>query len=244
MSKSVALVGGSGKLGRVVADVVAQTPGFEVSAVLGAKSELSELSNADLIIDTSILEVSREVLRYAIENKKHLIIGTSGWSERELAPFRDQILDAGISVIVVPNFSLGSVLGSALAAKLAEFYDFVEIVETHRDTKVDAPSGTAVRTAELISDARLERGAVRTGVMGDEARGELVAGVPVHSLRRPGVIAKQEVFFSGPGESLSIVHDTVDPAAAYGPGIRLALQNSSAIPGLVVGLDHFLALFD
>lgn len=243
MSKSVALVGGSGKLGRVVADVVTATPGFEVSSALDVNSELSEIGSADLIIDTSRIEVSREVLRYAIENKKNLIIGTSGWSEEQLAPLRDEISDAGISVIVVPNFSLGSVLGSAIAAKLAEFYDFVEIVETHRDTKVDSPSGTAVRTAELISEARTDRGAVKTGPMGDAARGELVAGVPVHSLRRPGVIARQEVWFSGPGETLTLVHDTVDPAAAYGPGIRLALINSDDAPGLVVGLDSFLELF-
>jgi 4-hydroxy-tetrahydrodipicolinate reductase len=133
------------------------------------------------------------------------------------------------------------VIGSALAAAAAPFFGSAEIVEAHRDTKVDSPIGTAVRTAELIAAARTD-GPVQAPHVDQRARGQQVASVPVHSLRRPGVIARQEVILSGPGESLSIVHDTVDPATAYAPGIRLALQHSTDARGVIVGLDSFLDL--
>lgn len=136
--------------------------------------------------------------------------------------------------------SLGSVLGSALAAAAAPFFPSAEIVEAHRDTKIDSPSGTAVRTAELIADARADRGPVSAPHADQRARGQQVASVPVHSLRRPGVIAKQEVVLSGPGESLSFVHDTIEPALAYAPGIRLAVPFAVEARGVIVGLENII----
>src|SRR5690606_19256527 len=124
------------------------------------------------------------------------------------------------------------------------YFDSVQVVDAHRAGKVDSPSGTAVRTAEHIADARRAAGLV--GVVAplpdQPSRGELIAGVPVHALRRPGVVAKQDVMFSEPGECLTLTHDTIDPARAYAPGILAALRYAVASTGLTVGLDKVLGV--
>lgn len=240
MTTRVALVGGNGKLGRILGDVIADLDGFEVARVLGSDSPLSDIDGTDLVVDASTPAVSIEVVRRATEQGINVLVGTSGWSTERIAAIRPLVDAAGTGALFVPNFSLGSVVGSALAAAAARLFDSIEIIEAHRDTKIDSPSGTAVRTAELIAAAR---GRVVDAPHADQrARGQRVASVPIHSLRRPGVVARQEVILSGPGESLSIVHDTVDPARAYAPGIRLALPAACDAVGVVVGLDSLLDL--
>ncbi len=240
MTTRVALVGATGKLGGIVSGVVAETEGFELVAELTSASDLSEMDAADLVIDTSTPAVSIDVVRHAVERGQQLLVGTSGWSAERIALVRPLVQAAGTGAVFIPNFSLGSVLGTALAAASAPFFPSIEIVEAHRETKVDSPSGTAVRTAELIAASRSQVGPVESPHVDQRARGQQVASVPIHSLRRPGVIARQETILSGPGESLSIVHDTIDPARAYAPGIRLALQAARDARGVVVGLDSFL----
>jgi 4-hydroxy-tetrahydrodipicolinate reductase len=242
MTTRVALVGASGKLGRIIGTVIDQLDGFEIGAVLGSASSMSELDGADLVVDASTPGSSVEVVRAAIKRGSNLLVGTSGWSAERIAQIRPLVDAAGTGALFVPNFSLGSVLGTAIAALAAPFFGSVEIVEAHQHTKIDSPSGTAVRTAELIAAARFEQGPVDAPHVDQRARGQQVASVPVHSLRRPGVIAKQEVILSGPGESLSIVHDTVQPAAAYAPGIRLALPYARDLRGVVVGLENVIDL--
>lgn len=236
----VALAGGTGKLGRIIRTVVEQEPGFELHAVLTSRSDLSELGGADLVIDATHPDASDGIVRAAIAQGSALLVGTSGWSAERVAAIRPLVDQAGTGAVFIPNFSLGSVIGSAVAAAAARFFPFAEIVEAHRDTKVDSPSGTAVRTAELIAASRDEP--VSAPYADQPARGQGVAGVPVHSLRRPGVVAHQQAILSGPGETLSIVHDTSDPAAAYAPGIRLALAGAVEARGVTVGLEHFLDL--
>ncbi|MDQ0613116.1 4-hydroxy-tetrahydrodipicolinate reductase [Microbacterium sp. W4I4] len=240
MTTQVALVGGSGKLGRIIHHVIDELDGFEVRSVLGSASDLSELDGADLVVDASAPAVSIDVVRAAIDRGINVLVGTSGWSQERIAPVRPLVADAEMGVVFIPNFSLGSALGTALAAAAAPFFPSAEIVESHRDTKIDSPSGTAVRTAELMADARDERGPFEAPHGDQRARGQQVAGVPVHSLRRPGVIARQEAILSGAGESLSIVHDTIDSAAAYTPGIRLALPFARDARGIVVGLENII----
>lgn len=236
----VALVGGTGKLGAIIASVIEQTDDFEIVAVLGSASDLSEIDGADLVVDASTPAVSIDVVRAAVERRINLLVGTSGWSAERIALVRPLVDDAGTGAVFIPNFSLGSVLGTALASVAAPFFPSIEIVETHRETKVDSPSGTAVRTAELIAAARADAGPVAAPHVDQRARGQQVAGVPVHSLRRPGVIARQETILSGPGESVTIVHDTIEPAAAYAPGIRLALRAARDGRGVSVGLDSLI----
>ncbi|MGL3150930.1 4-hydroxy-tetrahydrodipicolinate reductase [Microbacterium sp. A82] len=240
MTKQVALVGGTGKLGTIIKSVIDDLPGFEVTRVLSSSSDLSELSDADLVVDASTPQVSIEVVRAAVEYGINVLVATSGWSADRIALVRPLVQSAGTGAVFIPNFSLGSVLGSALAAAAAPFFSSAEIVEAHRDTKIDSPSGTAVRTAELIAAARSEVGPVNAPHADQRARGQQVAGVPVHSLRRAGVIARQDAILSGPGETLTITHDTVEPAEAYAPGIRLAVPFAAEARGVVIGLENMI----
>ncbi|MFV0318781.1 MAG: 4-hydroxy-tetrahydrodipicolinate reductase [Microbacterium sp.] len=241
MTTRVAIVGGTGKLGAIIRAVVDDTDGFATSAVLTSRSAVDDIDGADLVIDASVPAVSMDVIRAAIDRGQNLLVGTSGWSQERIALVRPLVEAAGTGAVFIPNFSLGSVLGTALAAAAAPFFPSAEIVEAHRETKIDSPSGTAVRTAEQLAAARASTGPVEAPYTDQRARGQQVASVPVHSLRRPGVIARQEVILAGPGESLSIVHDTVDPVLAYAPGIRIALSAARDATGVVVGLD---SLFD
>ncbi|MGZ0711201.1 4-hydroxy-tetrahydrodipicolinate reductase (plasmid) [Coraliomargarita sp. W4R53] len=240
MTTRVAIVGGNGKLGGIIRDVVEAQDEFEVCAVLTSRSELSEIDGADLVVDASTPAVSIDVVRAAIERGINVLVGTSGWSAERIALVRPLVDAAGTGVVFIPNFSLGSVIGSALAAAAAPFFPSIEIIEAHRESKIDSPSGTAVHTAELIAAARSDVGPVESPHVDQRARGQQVASVPIHSLRRPGVVAKQETVLSGAGESLSIVHDTINPALAYAPGIRLAIDAAREARGITVGLDSFL----
>ncbi len=240
MTTRVAIVGASGKLGRTICEVVRATPEFEVHAELGSTSSWDELDGADVVVDATTPAVSIEVVRAALARRLPVVVGTSGWSAERIARLRPEITEAGSAVVFIPNFSLGSVLGSALAAAAAPWFESIEIIEAHRETKVDSPSGTAVRTAELIGAARAGLGPVVAPHVDQRARGQQVASVPIHSLRRPGVVASQSVILSRPGETLTLTHDTVDSAAAYAPGIRLVLQSVGDVTGIVVGLDSFI----
>lgn len=242
MTTQVALVGGTGKLGSIIRSVIDSLDGFDIARILTSSSELSELRGVDLVVDASTPAVSVDVVRAAAENGINVLVGTSGWSQERIALVRPLVDAAHTGAVFIPNFSLGSVLGSALAAAAAPFFASAEIIEAHRETKIDSPSGTAVRTAELIAAAREEQGPVSAPHVDQRARGQQVAAVPVHSLRRPGVVAKQEVILSGPGESLSFVHDTIEPALAYAPGIRLAVPFALSARGITVGLENVIDL--
>lgn len=236
----VAIVGGTGRLGSVVREVIASLDEFDEHAVLGSADDISLIDGAELVIDVSTPAVSIDVVRAAIERGINVLVGTSGWSQERIALVRPLAEASGTGVVFIPNFSLGSVIGTALSAAAAPFFPSIEIIEAHHERKVDSPSGTAVRTAELVAAARSNVGPVDAPYADQRARGQRVASVPVHSLRRPGVIARQEVLLSGPGETLSIVHDTVDSALAYAPGIALAARAAVDARGVIVGLDSFI----
>ena len=170
-----------------------------------------------------------------------MIVGTSGWSAERLDGLRAVVEELpGAAALVVPNFSLGSVLGTMLSTIAARHFDSIEIIEAHHAGKIDSPSGTAVRTAELVAQARDGR-PPEAPFVDQRARGQLVAGVPVHSLRMQGVVARQEVRFGGEGEELTITHVT-HSNDSYRAGIRAALEAVSGLEGLVVGLEHVIGL--
>jgi 4-hydroxy-tetrahydrodipicolinate reductase len=242
MTTRVTIVGGTGKLGGVIREVVEAEPGYEIVGVLTSRSDLAEIDGSDLVIDASTPAVSIDVVRAAVERGINVLVGTSGWSNERIALVRPLVEKAGTGAVFIPNFSLGSIIGTALAAAAAPFFASIEIVEAHRDTKIDSPSGTAVRTAEMIAAARSSAGPVESPHADQRARGQQVASVPIHSLRRPGVVARQETVLSGPGESVTIVHDTIEPALAYAPGIRIALSAARDARGVIVGLDNFIDL--
>lgn len=236
----VAVSGASGRLGSLVCEVVEQSAEFELTARLGRASAQDDGADAAVLVDVSHPEASPEIVERALARGQRVIVGTSGWSADRLAQLSEQVDAHAGTVLVVPNFSLGSVLGTALARIAAPYFDAVEIVEAHHPRKVDSPSGTAVRTAELIAEARAGR-AVDAPFAEQPARGELIAGVPVHSLRLAGVVAKQEVRFGGPGEVLTVTHDT-HSNDAYRAGIAAALRFITGASGLTIGLDRVLGI--
>lgn len=241
MSTTVAVAGARGRLGSLVCEVVEEHPGFELVARLGSASGPEEGATAQILIDVSHPEASPAIVERALDRGQRVIVGTSGWSADRLERLRERVEAApGSGVIVVPNFSLGSVLGTALARIAAPYFDAIEVIEAHHPGKVDSPSGTAVRTAELMSEARGGR-PVEAPFAEQPARGQLVAGIPVHSLRLAGVVAKQEVRFGGAGEVLTVTHDT-HSNESYRAGIIAALDAAVQAEGLTVGLDRVLGI--
>lgn len=229
-------------MGTLIDRLIAGSDDFEVVARLGSASTLSDMDAADLAVDVSHPAVSPEVVEHAVRAGLRVLVGTSGWSQERIAALRPTVeAQPDSAVIIVPNFSIGSVLGTALGEVAARFFDSIEIIEAHRAGKVDSPSGTAVRTAELLSAARGELGPVEAPHTDQRARGQQVASIPVHSLRLAGVLASQQVIFGGRGETLSIRHDTLSDKS-YERGIMLALGALPAATGLTVGLDALLDL--
>lgn len=245
MTITVAVAGASGRLGRVICEVVSELDGFELGPQLTSSSAVSDAFAADVLVDATTPANSEQLVTEAALRGLNVLVGTSGWSADRIAKLETTLADASCAsgVIIVPNFSLGSVLGTAVSAALAPYFDAVEIVETHHAGKIDSPSGTAVRTAERIAQSREAHGSdpLASPNTDQPARGQNIAGIPVHSLRLPGVVAKQEVVFSGTGETLTIAHDTTSDAA-YRAGISVALRALPNASGVSVGLDRLLGI--
>jgi 4-hydroxy-tetrahydrodipicolinate reductase len=185
-------------------------------------------------------------VRWCVERGIHVVVGTTGFDEERLQAVRSWLQAApGIGVAIVPNFGIGSTLMMAFAERAARYFDSAEIIELHHSGKVDAPSGTARRTAARMGAARL---AAEMPAMSDasapgvvDARGTEVDGVRIHSVRLRGLIARQEVMFGRHGELLTIRHDCLD-RASYLPGVLLVVRQIGDRPGLSVGLETFLEL--
>lgn len=242
MVTRVAVVGASGRLGTLACRVMEQQSDMEVVAKLDSRSDLDEMLGADVVLDVTTPGVSPTVVDHAVRNGLSVVVGTSGWSEERQRGLRTLLADhPGTGVIVVPNFSVGSVLATFFATIAARFYESVEIVEAHHAAKVDSPSGTAVRTAELIGRARADLGPVVAPHVDQRARGQQVASVPIHSLRLQGVVAQQEVHFGGDGEVLTLRHETLS-SSAYEQGILLAVRAAVTATGLTIGLDALIGL--
>ena len=241
MSVHVAVSGARGRLGSLVCEVIEAHPAFSLGAQLSSASGPDSGAEDAVLFDVSHPDASPEIVERAVRRGQRVIVGTSGWSAERLERLQLVVDETpGSAVLVVPNFSLGSVIGMVLARVAAPYFHSVEIVEAHHQAKVDSPSGTAVRTAELIAEARGEE-PIDAPFADQAARGQLIAGVPVHSLRLAGVIARQEVRFGGAGEVLTLTHDT-HSSDAYRAGIRAALEAIAHLQGLVVGLETVLGI--
>jgi 4-hydroxy-tetrahydrodipicolinate reductase len=238
----VAVAGATGKLGSVAVRLIQQEDDFELAARLDSRSPLEDMLHADVLVDMTLPAVSPDIVAFAVDHGLKVLIGTSGWSaDRILDLERRVAANAGSGAVVIPNFSLGSALGTAFATVAARFFDSIEIIEAHGEGKVDSPSGTAVRTAELIGAARAQRGPVDAPHTDQRARGQQVASVPIHSLRMRGIVAQQQVVFGGTGETLTIRHDTVG-SESYEAGILLALRAAAKATTVTVGLDKLVDL--
>ncbi len=242
MTTQVAVVGATGRMGQLVCRILENAEDFQLVARLGSKDELSQMLGADIVVDVTLPAVSQAVVEYAVAHGINVLVGTSGWSSERISAL-ERTIDGNLSVgvIIVPNFSIGSVLATSFAAMAARFFDSIEIVEAHHASKVDSPSGTAVRTAELMGNARSELGPVIAPHADQRARGQQVSSIPIHSLRMQGIVAKQDVVFGGNGEVLVLSHETLTPNS-YEKGILLALRAARTVRGVIVGLDKLIDL--
>jgi 4-hydroxy-tetrahydrodipicolinate reductase len=241
MTIKVAVIGATGRMGKLALDIIHGAPDLSLHAALDSKSELNQALGADVIFEATNLEVSKSVVHFAVANNMKVLVATSGWTESALSQLENKVSSA--AVVVVPNFSIGSTLASKFAAEAAKYFDSIEIIETHHAGKLDSPSGTAIRTAELISSAREEVGRTQSLIpgVGQTARGEVVAGVPIHSLRINGVSAKQEVNLGGKDELLTISH-TAGSVNAYALGILESLRFTAQASGVTLGLNKVLGI--
>jgi 4-hydroxy-tetrahydrodipicolinate reductase len=242
----VGVLGARGRMGSEVVKAVTDSSDCELVATLDQGDSLDALvsAGAQVVVDFTTPDVVMANLEFLVKNNIHAVVGTTGFSDDRIAQL-NRWLEANpkAGILIAPNFAIGAVLMMEFAEKAAKFFESAEIIELHHPNKVDAPSGTAARTAALIADARKKADlpampdATTTSL--DGARGALVGDVPVHSVRLRGLIAHQEVLFGGLGETLTIRHDSLD-RAGFMPGVLLGIRQISSHPGLTVGLEKFM----
>lgn len=240
----VAVIGARGRMGREVCAAVEGAPGLELGPQIDVGDDVAAVADADVAVVFSVPDVVLDHVLACVRAGVHAVVGTTGWTPERLDAVRSELAGhEGVGVLVAPNFALGAVLLKKFAELAAPHYESVEVVELHHPDKVDAPSGTARWTAEAIAKARADAGAgpipdaTTTSLEG--ARGADVAGVRVHAVRLRGLVAHEEVYFGGPGELLTIRHDSFD-RASFMPGVLLAVRTVASRPGLTVGLEHYL----
>ncbi|MDQ3913705.1 MAG: 4-hydroxy-tetrahydrodipicolinate reductase [Actinomycetota bacterium] len=237
----VGVIGAGGRMGSEACRAIETDPELELVARVRRGDALTVLSDAgaEVAVELTTPASVKENVRFCLSHGIHCVVGTTGMTDADLEDVRAWCRDGGANAFVAPNFALGAVLMMTFAATAARHFDSVEIVERHHPRKVDAPSGTALRTARLVNEARARRDA--SGEAADPSRGRDESGVRIHSLRLPGSVAHQEVVFGSEGETLTIRHDSVD-RTSFMPGVLLAVKKVPHLDGLVVGLEHLLEL--
>jgi 4-hydroxy-tetrahydrodipicolinate reductase len=244
----VAVIGARGRMGSEAVRAVEAAGDMELVAALGRGDSLDTLTGAgaEVAVELTHPDSVEANVAFCVSHGIHAVVGTTGWNAERLAALRAQ-LDAspGTGVLIAPNFGIGAVLTMRFAQQAARFFESVEVVELHHPGKADAPSGTAVRTAQLIAAARREAGLAgqpdATTSALDGARGADVEGVPVHAVRLRGLVAHQEVLFGDEGEVLTLRHDSMN-RGSFMPGVLLGVRRVRSVPGLTFGLEHFLDL--
>lgn len=243
----VAVVGAAGRMGSTVCQAVEDAADMELVGRFDMGDDLGDLGGAQVLVEFSVPDSSPSNVAHCISRGVHAVVGTSGWGEEKLADLRSHLAAApeGTGVLIAPNFALGAILMMSFAQQAARFYESVEIIELHHPNKVDAPSGTAAHTAQLVAAARAEAGLgpVPDATVSDPggARGAVVDGIHVHGVRMRGLVAHQEVLFGTEGETLSIRHDSFD-RVSFMPGVLAGIRGVLSRPGLTVGLDSYLGL--
>ncbi len=243
----VGVLGARGRMGAEVSRALAATPDLELAAQVDVGDPREDLAGCGVVVDFTHPGAVMDNLHWCISHGLDMVVGTSGFDEPRLAQVRDWLAAApGVRSLIAANFSVGAVLMMSFAAQAARFFESAEVVELHHAGKADAPSGTALRTATLIGQARAAAGlgeppdATVTAV--DGARGAVLDGIHVHSVRLAGLIAHQEVLLGGHGETLTIRHDSLD-RASFMPGVLLAVRGLGSLPaGLTFGLEPLLGL--
>lgn len=240
------MLGAAGRMGATTCAAITSAPDLELVARLDAGDDVSGARGAQVAVDFTVPGVTEANVHALIDGGIHAVVGTSGWDDDALARVRDHVAKSpGVGVLVAPNYALGAVLAMVFAARAARWFESAEVIELHHPDKLDAPSGTARATAARIAAARAAAGlgavpdATASGLEG--ARGAVVDGIHVHSVRARGLVAHQEVVLGNAGEQLTIRHDSID-RTSFMPGVLLAVRTVGTRPGLTVGLEHYLDL--
>lgn len=252
----VAVSGCAGRMGSAVVDAVTAADDMEVACgidpfgdastaypVYKSVEEAVHAGGFDVIVDFTQPSVIEGNLRAALPAGIDCVVGTTGLSNEKLEELA-ALAPKGTCLFYAPNFTTGAVLMMEFARAAAPYFPEAEVIEMHHCNKKDAPSGTAVRTAQIISEARGGRASEAPGketeIDGAEgARGALISGVPVHSVRSMGFVASQEVVFGSMGQTLTIRHDSWD-RTSYMPGVLLGIRSVGEREGLIVGLENFM----
>jgi 4-hydroxy-tetrahydrodipicolinate reductase len=264
MSVRVLVAGAAGRMGREVVRAVIDDPETELvaavdvsevgrdagelagrgSAGVAIQSDLAAAIAAarpEAMVDFTRAEAAHRNALAALAAGVSPVVGTTGMTPAQIKEIGAAAERAGIGAVVAPNFAIGAVLMMQFAAQAARYLPDVEVIELHHEKKPDAPSGTAIKTVEMILETRGGSGAPRPAqeIKHAGARGAEIGGVPVHSVRLPGLVAHQEVLFGGLGQTLSIRHDSID-RTSFMPGVLLAVKSVRSRRGLIYGLEHLL----
>lgn len=258
----VGVFGALGKMGRTVCETVTAdpelalvaavdpaAPGTDVCGVAAADKPRALLdAGAQVAVDFTRPDVVMEDVRFCLANGVHAVVGTTGLGPEQLDEIRALCARHGTNAIVAPNFALGAILAIEMAKVAARYFGSCEVVELHHNEKLDAPSGTAMKTAREIADVWARHGRPPGGepTPGEKetvagARGADVGGVHVHAVRLRGLVAHEEILFGGQGQLLSIRHDSID-RSSFMPGVVMAVKAVAERPGLTYGLEHLLEL--
>jgi 4-hydroxy-tetrahydrodipicolinate reductase len=251
----IVVIGAAGRMGQEALRALVPAHGFAVTGAViragslptvptfGSASAALEAVPCDRVLDLSLASAARENAAAALSARKPYVSGVTGIADEDLEAIRIGAEEANTPALIVPNFAIGAVLMMRFAELAARWLPDVEVIERHHERKLDAPSGTALLTAQRIARGRSAAPTVppteKLKVGG--VRGGEVEGVRVHSIRLPGSLAHQEILFGAPGETLTIRHDAAD-RSVYMPGVRLALHRVTELSGLTVGLDALLGI--
>ena len=242
----VGVLGANGRMGSEVVKAVSSAQGLDLVASLDLGDSLEKFvtSGAEVVVDFTTPDAVMGNLEFLVKAGINVVVGTTGFDDVKIGKIQSLLKDhPSVGVLIAPNFAIGAVLMMEFAEKAARYFESAEIIELHHPDKVDAPSGTAARTAQLMSQARKNAGlskmtdATTTSI--DGARGAIVGDIPVHSVRARGLVAHQEVIFGGLGETLTIRHDSLD-RAGFMPGVILGVRKIVENPGLIHGLEKFM----
>ncbi len=242
----VGVLGARGRMGAEVVKAVTEAKDLELIAALDLGDSLDQLlsKGAQVVVDFTTPDSVMANLEFLISNGINAVVGTTGFDDERVAKLQALVkANPKVGVLIAPNFAIGAVLMMEFATKAAKYFESAEIIELHHPDKVDAPSGTAARTAELMTQARKDAklsaapDATNSGI--PAARGGKVGDIPVHSIRLRGLVAHQEVLLGGLGETLTIRHDSLD-RAGFMPGVLLGIRKVISNPGLTHGLEKFM----
>ncbi|MBC3185367.1 4-hydroxy-tetrahydrodipicolinate reductase [Corynebacterium sp. zg-331] len=248
MTIRVGVLGAQGRVGSTIAEGIRNTEGLELVAALDHGDDKQDLVTAEVevIVDFTVPDQVMGNLEFCINQGIHCVVGTTGFDDQR----RDQVRawcegNPGVGVLIAPNFAISAVLAMAFARQAATYFESAEVVEYHHPNKLDAPSGTALHTAQGIARARREAGMDpapdATEQALDGARGSTVDGIPVHAVRMQGMNAHEEIIFGTQGQTLTIRQDSYD-RTSFVPGVVLGVRTVAQRPGLTVGLDSYLGL--